>query len=692
MNRAEAAERAETLRRDIWLHRKRYFVDNDPILSDGEYDALERELRDLEAAFPDLVTPDSPTQRVGAEVSGELPTVRHAAPMLSLENVMDAEEFRAWRERLLRVLDPERTGAEPVLSAELKIDGTSLSLVYEDGRLARAVTRGDGTTGEEVTATVRTIPAVPLRLLRPLPLLEARGEVFYPIEAFEEMNRRRAERGEPPFANPRNAAAGSLRLIDPALAASRPLDFFAWGLARIEGEPMPATHSAGLDLLRSLGLRVTPRSALVNGPDGAGAYFEAQSTARDGLPYEVDGCVFKVEDLRLQERSGFTARAPRWACAWKFPSRQATTTVLRIEVSVGRTGALTPTAHLAPIVLGGATIQRATLHNEEEMRRRDVREGDTVLVERAGDVIPKIVKSFPEMRGPESAEFKWPTRCPVCQSEVVREEGEAISRCLNLSCPARLKESILHFARREAMDITGLGDALVDQLLARGLVKGLADLYHLDAATLAALERMGKKSADNLMAQIDRSRAVPLERFLHGLGIRFVGERTAELLVDRFRPEAGPDGGRQGDTLDGIMNASIEELAGAREVGERIAVAIRQFFDREENADLIRRLRDAGLKLAPSPRAAVRDTGPFAGKAVVVTGTVPGWARDDIKRAVREGGGRVTEGLSRKTDLLIAGEAPGSKREKARVLGVRIMDAEEFRSVAGPGAGGSGEA
>ncbi|HZN03521.1 MAG TPA: NAD-dependent DNA ligase LigA [Candidatus Polarisedimenticolia bacterium] len=676
MNRAEAAERAETLRRDIWLHRKRYFVDNDPILSDGEYDLLERELRDLEERFPDLVTDDSPTQRVGAEVAGDLPTARHASPMLSLENVMDAEEFRAWRERLQRVLDPDRTSPEPVLSAELKIDGTSLSLIYEDGRLARAVTRGDGTVGEEVTATVRTIPAVPLRLLRPLPLLEARGEVFYPIAMFEEMNRRRAERGEAPFANPRNAAAGSLRLIDPALAASRPLDFFAWGLARIEGEPIPATHSAGLALLRDLGLRVAPHSGRVRGLEEAGAYFEERRASRDGLPYEVDGCVFKVDDLRLQERAGFTARAPRWACAWKFPSRQATTTVLRIEVSVGRTGALTPTAHLAPVVLGGATIQRATLHNEEEMRRRDVREGDTVLLERAGDVIPKIVKSFPEQRGPDSKPFEWPTRCPVCGSEVVREEGEAISRCVNLSCPARLKESILHFARREAMDIAGLGDALVDQLLARGLVKDLADLYHLDPGTLAGLERMGKKSADNLMRQIERSREVPLERFLHGLGIRFVGERTAELLVDRFR------------SLDGIMEASLEELTGAREVGDRIAVAIRQFFDREENADLLRRLRAAGLKLLPSPRAAVRDAGPFSGKAVVVTGTVPGWARDDIKRAVREGGGRITEGLSRKTDLLIAGEAPGSKLEKARGLGVRIMDAEEFRGIAGPGAGG----
>ena len=679
MTHAEAAERAESLRRDIWLHRKRYFVDDDPILSDGEYDLLERELRDLETRFPDLVTPDSPTQRVGAEVSGELPTARHAAPMLSLENVMDAEEFGDWSDRLLRVLDPERTGAEPELSAELKIDGTSLSLIYEAGRLSRAVTRGDGTVGEEVTAAVRTIPSVPLRLLRPVPLVEARGEVFYPIASFEEMNRRRVEQGEPPFANPRNAAAGSLRLIDPALAASRPLDFFAWGLARIEGEPMPATHGAGLDLLKELGLRVTPRSARVCGAAEAGTYFEARRAERDGLPYEVDGCVFKVDALRLQERAGFTARAPRWACAWKFPSRQATTTVLRIEVSVGRTGALTPTAHLAPVVLGGATIQRATLHNEEEMRRRDVREGDTVLIERAGDVIPKIVKSFPESRGPESREFAWPTRCPVCGSEIVREEGEVISRCVNVSCPARLKESILHFARREAMDIAGLGDALVDQLLARGLVKDLADLYHLDPETLAGLERMGKKSAENLLRQIDRSRSVPLERFLHGLGIRFVGERTAELLVQRF------------GSLDGIMNAPLEELTGAREVGERIAVAIRQFFDREANADLLRRLRAADLRLEPAPRGPVRDAGPFAGKAVVVTGTVPGWTRDDIRRTVREGGGRVTEGLSRKTDLLIAGEAPGSKLEKARAYGVRIMDAEEFRGLAGPGAGGAEE-
>ena len=693
MNHAEAAERAESLRRDIWLHRKRYFVDNDPVLSDGEYDLLERELRDLEDRFPDLVTPDSPTQRVGAEISGELPTARHASPMLSLENVMDAEEFRAWRDRLMRVLDPDKSASEPVLSAELKIDGTSLSLIYEQGRLARAVTRGDGTVGEEVTATARTIPAVPLRLLRPVPLLEARGEVFYPIAQFEEMNRARAGRGEPPFANPRNAAAGSLRLIDPALAASRPLDFFAWGLARLEGEPMPATHSDGLALLRDLGLKVTPHSDRVRDFAAAGEYFEARRAARDGLPYEVDGCVFKVDDLRLQERAGFTARAPRWACAWKFPSRQATTTVLRIEVSVGRTGALTPTAHLAPVVLGGATIQRATLHNEEEMRRRDVREGDTVLLERAGDVIPKIVKSFPEMRGPESREFPWPTRCPVCDSEIVREEGEAISRCVNLSCPARLKESILHFARREAMDITGLGDALVDQLLGRGLVKDLADLYRLDADTLAGLERMGKKSAENLLRQIARSRQVPLQRFLHGLGIRFVGERTAELLVDRFRPgDAGTEAGRAEDTLGAIMKASVEELAAAREVGERIAVAIRQFFDREENADLIRRLRAAGLRLEPAPRsAAAREAGPFAGKAVVVTGTVSGFTRDEIKKMVREGGGRVTEGLSRKTDLLIAGEAPGSKLEKARTLGVRIMDADEFRGIAGPQSGGTGE-
>jgi len=672
----EAAARAEALRRDIWMHRKRYFVDDAPIVSDSEYDALERELKEIEGLYPDLVSADSPTQRVGAEVEGDLPTARHAVPMLSLDNVMNGEEFRAWHDRLQRVLDPDGGGTPIPFSAELKIDGTSLSLIYEDGRLARAVTRGDGSTGEEVTAAVRTIPAVPLRLLRPVPLLEARGEVFYPLEPFEAMNRRREEAGEPVFANPRNAAAGTLRLQDPALVAGRPLDFFAWGLARVEGEPMPATHSDGMDLLRGLGIRVTPHAKVCRGLEEVEAYYAERGAGRDALAYEVDGCVIKVNDLQIQERAGFTARAPRWACAWKFPARQATTRVLAIDVTVGRTGALTPSAILEPVRLAGATIQRATLHNEEELKRKDVRVGDRILLERAGDVIPKIIKVVE--RGPEAVEFAWPTHCPACGSDVVREEGEVVSRCVNASCPARLKESILHFARRDAMDIDGLGSALVDQLLARGLVRDLADLYQLDADTLAGLERMGRKSAENLMRQIERSRAVPLERVLYALGIRFIGERTAELLVERFR------------TMEELEKASLEDLTGAREVGERVAEAIRQFFDRPENQRLIQRLRDAKLTLEPSPRVETPSAGPFAGKAVVITGTVPGFTRDELRRRVREGGGRVTEGISRRTDLLIAGDDPGSKVDKARALGVKIVEAAELAALLGAG-GGAGE-
>jgi len=668
----EAAERAETLRRDIWMHRKRYFVDDDPILSDAEYDALERELRDLEGRFPDLVAPDSPTQRVGAEVTGDLPTARHALPMLSLDNVTNAEEFRAWHDRLRRAIDPDSTAPIP-FSAELKIDGTSLSLVYEGGRLARAVTRGDGATGEEVTAAVRTIPTVPLRLLKPLPLVEARGEVFYPLEPFQAMNRQREERGEPVFANPRNAAAGTLRLMDPALVAGRPLDFFAWGLARLEGEPMPATHGGALGLLRELGLKVTPHSRRCAGLEEVETYYAERAEARDALAYEVDGCVVKVDDLRLQERAGFTARAPRWACAWKFPARQATTRVVDIQVTVGRTGALTPSAILEPVRLAGATITRATLHNEQELKRKDVWVGDRILLERAGDVIPKIIKVVEQ--GERKEPFAWPRQCPSCKSDVVREEGEVISRCVNASCPARLKESLLHFARRDAMDIDGLGSALVDQLLAKGLVRDLADLYHLDAETLAGLERMGQKSARNLRQQIARSREVPLERVLYALGIRFVGERTADLLVEHFK------------TIDALAQATAEDLTRAREVGERVAAAIRQFFERPENLHLIERLREAGLAMQPAPRAPVAESGPFAGKSVVITGTLPGWTREEIRRLVREGGGRVTEGLSRRTDLLIAGDDPGSKLDKARGLGVSIMDAAAFAAVAAGGAG-----
>jgi DNA ligase (NAD+) len=676
VSRSQAGARAEELRREIWHHRKRYYVDDDPILSDAEYDALERELIDIETRYPDLVTPDSPTQRVGAEVTGELPIARHASPMLSLDNVTGEEEFHAWHDRLLRALGRDDADAAPVaaampFSAELKIDGVSVSLIYEDGRLERAVTRGDGTSGEVVTSTVRTIPTVPLRLLRPVRLLEARGEVYYPLKAFAEMNRRREEAGEPPFANPRNAAAGSLRLLDPALASTRPLDLFVWSLARIGGEPLPPTHSAGLALLGELGLKVNPASRRCASLREVEDYFAHWREARDTLAYEVDGCVFKVDELGLQELAGATARAPRWACAWKFPPRQATTRVVRIDVQVGRTGALTPVAILEPVRLAGSTIQRCTLHNEDEVRRKDVRVGDTVLIEKGGDVIPKIVKTFPETRGPDSTPFVMPSACPACGSAIVRVPEEVVSRCVNVSCPARLKESVLHFAGRSAMDIEGLGEALVDQLLARGLVRNLDDVYRLDPETLAGLERMGRKSAANLVEQVERSRGAPLERVLYALGIRFVGERTAELLAEAF------------GSMPAIMTASADELMRVHEVGERVAASIRQFFDQPENQGLIERLRAAGvtMKTVAAP-ARPRAGGPWDGKVVVVTGAIPGFSRDAIRAMIRAGGGRVTESLSKKTDILVCGADPGSKLDRARDLGVRIMEGEEFLRLA----------
>ena len=676
--RAKAAARAEVLRRDIWHHRKRYYVDDDPVLSDAEYDALERELLEIEARFPGLVTHDSPTQRVGREVTGELPTARHAVPMLSLENVTTAEEFREWHGRLMRVLkgwevEPVPGDARIDLATELKIDGVSISLIYQDGRLERAVTRGDGDVGEVVTAAVRTIPTVPLRLQRPVRLLEARGEVYYPLQAFAEMNQKREEAGEPPFANPRNAAAGTLRLLDPALAAKRPLELFVWSLARIEGEPEPETHIEGLRRLQELGLRVNSTNRLCRSFEEVEAYYTRWREGRDRLAYEVDGCVVKVDSLKVQERAGSTARAPRWACAWKFPPRQATTTVLRIDVQVGRSGALTPVAVLEPVRLAGTTIQRCTLHNEDEVSRKDVRQGDRVLIEKGGDVIPKIAKVFPESRAADSVPFTMPTACPRCKADVVRPAGEVIRRCVNASCPARLRESVLHFAGRGAMDIEGLGEALVEQLITRGLVKAIPDIYDLDADTLAGLDRMGKKSAANLLSQLGRSRGVSLDRVIFALGIRFVGERTAQLLAQAFR------------SIDALIDATEERLAQVHEIGERVAASIRQFFDQKENRDLIRRLRDAGLTMpAPAALEPADTAGPFSGKVCVVTGSIPGFTREAIKNMIRAGGGRVAESVSKRTDLLVSGADPGSKHTKARDLGVKVMEADEFLALAGP--------
>ena len=662
--RRSAAARAAALRGEIWHHRKRYFVDADPSVSDAEYDILERELIRIETAYPDLATTDSPTCRVGAEASGELPTVPHLLPMLSLDNVTSSEELREWFGRLQRVLGRE----EVALVAELKIDGVSVSLIYEQGRLARAVSRGDGMIGEEVTASIRTIRSIPLRLLEEIPFLEARGEVYYPLAAFSEMNRRREEAGEAVFANPRNAAAGTIRLLDPQQASTRPLDFYAWALSRVEGAGAPTSHSEAIGRMAALGLRTNPTARRCRDLEEVEAFYREWLERRDDLGYEVDGCVIKVDPLALQDEAGTTARAPRWACAYKFPARQATTTVNDIVVQVGRTGALTPVAMLEPVLLAGSTISRCTLHNEEEVRRKDVRVGDRVLIEKGGDVIPKVIKVIGEARPSATQAFVMPERCPVCGSEVVRPEGEAIRRCVNVSCAARLKESIRHFSGRAAMDIEGLGEALIDQLIARELMRDISDLYGLRAEELAGLERMGKKSAENLLKQIARSRSVPLERVIFALGIRFVGERTAQLLSEAF------------PSMERLASASPEELIGVHEVGERVAGAIREFFDRPENRRLIEQLGAAGVTMRSASPARQRE-GPFTGMTIVVTGTIEGYTRDAIRDILKVQGARVADSVSKKTGAVIHGANPGSKLEKAESLGIRTIDAAEFRSL-----------
>jgi DNA ligase (NAD+) len=660
-----ARRRVEELRELLWHHRRRYYVENEPEISDAEYDALERELLDLEAAHPELVTADSPTRRVGAAPLESLVTLRHALPMLSLDNTYSLEEIQEWEERLRRVLG-EAAPASPDYSCELKIDGVSLSLIYEDGILSRAVSRGDGYQGEDVTASVRTIRSVLSRLPRRVKYAEVRGEVYFPLKAFGELNRQREEAGEPPFANPRNAAAGTLRLLDPRLTAQRPLDLFVWQLVELRGAEIPGTHWEALMLAKELGFKVNPLTRRVSGLKQVVEYCLEMQERRDTLPYEVDGCVIKLDDLGLQRRARQTARAPRWAVAYKFPARQATTTVKDIKVQVGRTGALTPVASLDPVSLAGTTISRCTLHNEEELLRKDVRIGDRVLIERGGDVIPKIVKVILEARPPDARPFAWPRVCPVCGSELFKEEEEVISRCTNLSCPARLRESLLHFASRRAMDIEGLGEALVDQLLQKGMVHEVPELYHLRQSDVATLDRMADKSAANLLQQIERSKDRDLSRALYALGIRFVGEKTAELLADAF-----------GD-IDALMEASEDDLQRVSEVGPRVASAIRQFFSQKRNREVVRGLREAGVAMRHEAPAVRSDGGLLDGKTLVLTGTLPTLSRDEATRLILRHGGKVSSSVSRKTSFLLAGESAGSKLEKARTLRIPVLDEAAF--------------
>jgi DNA ligase (NAD+) len=639
----------EALREQLREHQYRYYVLDQPSISDYEFDQMLRELEELERQHPELITPDSPTQRVGGAPAEGFPTHTFRQPMLSLENAYSVEELREWHSRVLQLAKQESVD----YVAELKIDGLSIALLYEDGVLVKGVTRGDGRIGEVVTGNIRTIKSIPLRLRRP-ESVEIRGEVFLSLRTFRQINEEREQAGAPLFANPRNAAAGSLRQLDPAIVARRALDFF--GYNPIPGQPK---QSDNLKWLSDLGIRVNPNYKRCHSIADVEQFYAHWEERRDDLNYEIDGLVVKVDDVKLQQKLGLTSKAPRWAIAVKFRPRQAETQLVDIRVQVGRTGALTPVAVLEPVRLGGTTIRNATLHNEDELERLGVRIGDRVLLERGGDVIPKVVKVVSE--GASRRRFVMPEHCPECGGEVYRPEDEAVRRCVSQTCPAKLKGALLHWAGRKAMNIDGLGEKIVDQLVEKGMVHDVSDLYRLKATELEELERMGKKSSEGLVREIDESRKLDFARLLFGLGIRHVGERTAQLIAEHF-----------GSMAD-LSNATADELQQADEVGPEIAESIRRFFHEEQNRKLVERLRDYGL---PMKSAVQRERLPqiLAGKTFVITGTLDNMSRDEATAWIEQRGGRVTSSVSKKTDFVLAGKEPGSKLDKARVLGIAIID------------------
>jgi DNA ligase (NAD+) len=655
----QAATRAAELRRAIEHHNYLYYVLDQPEIGDAQFDRLFRELQELEQRYPALVTPDSPTQRVGAKAQGEFSAVAHALPMLSLSNAFSQEEVAAFDRRVRETFGRD----EVEYAAEPKFDGLAIGITYENGLLSTGATRGDGYTGEDVTANLRTIRALPLRLSTQSPprLLEVRGEVIMLKKHFDALNLQQREKGDKEFANPRNAAAGSLRQLDPRITAARPLMFFAYALGRFQGRGLPADrHSDQIDYLARLQIPVSPHRKVVRGVDGLRGYYADIGARRANLPYEIDGVVYKVNDLKLQEQLGFVSRAPRFALAHKFPAEEAQTEVLAIEVQVGRTGALTPVARLKPVFVGGVTVTNATLHNEDEVHRKDVRAGDTVVVRRAGDVIPEVVRVLAEKRPAHTRVFKMPDRCPVCHSRVERLEGEAVARCTaGLYCPAQRKQAILHFASRRAMDIEGLGEKLVDQLVDGGLVETPADLYRLDVRTLAGLERMGEKSAANVVQAIQRSRSSALARFIFALGIRNVGESTARDLARAF-----------GD-MRALMKANEDRLQQVPDVGPVVARSIAGFFQEPHNREVVAQLSDAGIRWADVP---VPSAGPLTGKTLVLTGTLPTLTREHAAARIEAAGGKIAGSVSKKTSYVVAGADPGSKFEKARELGIPVLD------------------
>ncbi len=663
-------QQTDALREKIRHHEYRYYVLDDPEISDADFDLLMRELKKLEAEHPELITPDSPTQRVGGKPREGFVKVPHSVPMLSLDNAYNEEELRDWERRV-----EELTGQKQVeYVCELKLDGLSMALHYADGQYQRAITRGDGSVGEDVTPNVRTIRSVPQRVFEKAKLpknFEVRGEVLMPLAAFTRMNEDRERQNLSKFANPRNAAAGAVRVLDPDITASRRLDFFSYFLF-VNGRPLHEKHSQNLEALSAAGFKVNPNWKTLKGVDAMLEYIRKWEEKRDKLPYEIDGIVIKVNSIPLQRELGFTGKAPRWAIAYKYAARAGTTQIEDVLVQVGRTGKLTPVAALKPVFIGGTTVSRATLHNMDFIDNLGIKIGDWVMVERGGDVIPKVVKVVEDKDHPRGHKtFKMPATCPECGGHVVRVEGEADHRCVNVNCPAKLRESILHFASRGVMNIEGMGDALVNQLADKKLVRTVADIYRLDLDKLLTLERMGKKSAQNVLDEIEASKKLPLERVIYGLGIRFVGERTAQFLAEHF---GSMDALIEAATLE-EAEASIVKLEEVEEVGPRIAESIRDFFGEPSNVELVERLRQAGLQFKGKKKE--RGTA-LAGKTFVLTGTLPNYSRDEMKKMIEDAGGRVSGSVSKKTDYVVAGADAGSKLDKARELGVTVIDEAEM--------------
>ena len=668
------SERIEALREEIRQHNHLYHVLDAPEIPDSEYDRLMRELIELESKHPEFITPDSPTQRVGDAPISAFGTVTHRLPMLSLDNAFSEEELREFDKRVRSRLELEDDATGLEYAAEPKLDGAAVSLLYEDGVLVRAATRGDGTTGEDITHNVRTIESVPLRLRgEGYPeRLEVRGEVYMPRAGFEAYNQKAEAAGEKTFVNPRNAAAGSLRQLDPKLTAERPLDMYAYSVGIVDGGELPDRHSAVLDRLIDWGLRVSPDRAVVSGADGCLDYYRHISDVRNSLPYEIDGVVYKVNVLRLQQELGFVSRAPRWAIAHKFPAQEEMTQVNAVEFQVGRTGALTPVARLEPVFVGGVTVSNATLHNIDELHRKDVRPGDTVIIRRAGDVIPEVVRVVVSRRPKDAMPVSLPETCPVCESHVTREEGEAVARCTGgLFCSAQRVESLKHFVSRKAMDIDGLGAKLIEQLVDLDRLKTPADIFDLSIDELVELERMGQKSAENLVAAIDKSRKTTLPRFLYALGIREVGEATAAGLAQHF--------GR----FHHLLEADDEQLQNVPDVGPIVAKRIADFFAEPHNREVIQNLLDRGVEWPESEPSTADPDGPLSGKTIVLTGSLSSMTRDEAKQEILRLGGKVTGSVSKKTDYVVFGEKAGSKLSKAEKLGVATMSEKEFQDLIG---------